>query len=124
VNVSAPPVQLAFRPQTQTTQTHHHTTAVIAQATNPAQCHTSTEQVLSYQNLLASELNQINRTIDNLRQAAMVSGESYQSFDSQVNTAFASYNANVESAYTTIRQTMNGCPITIASPTYFNSFTP
>lgn len=96
----------------------------LARASYPADCQNTITAVSTYQTTVTNDLRQTNQVIDALRQTAIVSGEPYQSFDNQVNAAFAVYNAKVETTYAAFLQAVHNCPAQIVAPTYFDSFTP
>jgi hypothetical protein len=78
----------------------------------------------SYLEKSANELQNTNIEIDNLRQTAQNSGESYQSFDSQANAIFNSYNEQVTAIYRTYITALNGCSMHEPSPIIFSMFSP
>ncbi len=72
----------------------------------------------------AQELKNTNNEIDNLRQTAQNSGESYQSFDTQANTIFSAYDQQVTLTYNAYTAALNGCQADEPPPIIFSMFTP
>ncbi len=71
-----------------------------------------------------AELAKTNQAADNLRVAAENSGEDYMSFDQQMNSLFASYNASVTNLYNSYLSEFKNCQGSLPAPELFQSFTP
>jgi hypothetical protein len=75
----------------------------------------------SYNKLWLSTLAKTNATADNQRQAALVSGESYQVFVSQLSGIFTSYNSQITQDYSNYISSLGSCTPVIKSPTLFQA---
>lgn len=89
-----------------------------------AMCHSITPASVAYTQALASALSRTNLQADTTRQSAAQNGEPYETFDSQENSIFATYNSEAQQSYTVYRKALDGCPATISAPILFQMFSP
>lgn len=83
----------------------------------------SSAATYAYSQAQFKNLNETNTSADSIRQAAIVSGESYQDFNSQLNSLFLSYNASIQQQYASYQATLHGCKAPISSPLLFQPYT-
>jgi hypothetical protein len=75
----------------------------------------------NYNKVWLSSLAKTNSVADNQREEALVNGESYQIFLSQLSSIFSSYNSQVTQEYTSYITNLGGCSPTVKSPTLFQT---
>ncbi len=124
LQIAVSPIHFTPTRSPKTAPTATKSSIELAASTPSNDCQNIAPMISLYQSGQSHALDQINQTIDALRQSAMSSGESYQAFDSAVNADLASYNSKVTTAYTTLLQVAPSCQVQIPTPIYFNSFTP
>jgi hypothetical protein len=100
------------------------TTRTSNKTPNMKQCISNTVLNAAYSQSAATELQNLNMQVDSLRQAAQISGETYQSFDSQANSLFNNYNLQSTENYAAYIKSLGGCSSYIAAPIDFSMFTP
>jgi len=91
---------------------------------NPADCLQYQSVINQYNTAIKNSFAQTNQQADNARANAQNSGESYQSFDTNLNNIFNAYNNNVTAIYHNYSAQVGKCKDQLNPPTLFNMFNP
>jgi hypothetical protein len=107
----------------QSKPSHKHAPKKTAQI-DQAGCEQYQTLIAQYDQATTKEFNQVNQQADNARSQAQNNGESYQDFDSNLNSIFSSYNNNVTALYNSYSAQVGSCKDELTPPSTFNMFTP